>query len=44
MTEMLWVRLPPGAELFYLIFLSLNLSLSISGVSLIRSIAEVQHY
>ena len=44
MEERSWVRIPPGAGLFSLLFLSLYLSLSISGVSLIGSLMEVQHY
>ena len=43
-TERSWVRIPLGAGLFLSSFLSLNLSLSISGVSLIRSLTDVRHY
>ena len=42
-TKRSWVRIPPGAGLFSFIFLSLYLSLSLSGVSSIRSLKEVQH-
>ena len=40
-TERSWIQILPGAGLFSLLFLSLYLSVSFSGVSLIRSLTEV---